>query len=186
MHACGHDGHMTILLAAAQVLAAMKSRLRGNVILVFQPAEEGLGGAREIIKAGVLAEVSAIFGLHMYPYNDLGVVGVKEGALMAASDRFEVAVIGKGECVVHVLPLYACVVAVSSVTCALLRTCCGDAFLVGVDRMLKWCLSLQVAMALPRRVRLMPSSRPPSSSCSYKQCVLPTDPCAAPSVLQFA
>ena len=103
MHACGHDGHMAALLGAARVLGAERASLRGTVKLIFQPAEEGFGGAREMIADGVLEggrglgpRVDAIFGAHLWTYEPLGVVGARKGAMMAGSDKFEIVVHGKG------------------------------------------------------------------------------------------
>ena len=101
-HACGHDAHMAGLLAAARVLFAARSRLRGSVKLIFQPAEEGYGGAREMIKDGVLEEgrlgprVDMIYGLHVWSLNPVGVVACSVGPVMAASDKFEITVSGSG------------------------------------------------------------------------------------------
>ncbi|MEN9216504.1 MAG: amidohydrolase [Gloeomargarita sp. HHBFW_bins_162] len=98
MHACGHDGHTAILLGVAHYLAHHRHDLRGTVKLIFQPAEEGPGGAKPMIEAGVLDNppVEAIFGLHLW--NDLpaGSVGVRSGALMAASDFFSCQIQGRG------------------------------------------------------------------------------------------
>jgi amidohydrolase len=99
MHACGHDGHVAILLAVARVLSGEAERLRGAVKFVFQPAEEGKGGARAMIADGVLDEeprVDEIYGLHLWNYEPLGKIVVKQGPLMAASDLFYISVRGKG------------------------------------------------------------------------------------------
>jgi len=103
MHACGHDGHMASLLGAARVLGATRASLRGCVKLIFQPAEEGYGGAREMIKDGVLEgggqlgpRVDEIYGAHLWSYEPLGMVGARKGAMMAGSDKFCISVKGKG------------------------------------------------------------------------------------------
>ncbi|MBI1745809.1 MAG: amidohydrolase [Acidobacteria bacterium] len=101
-HACGHDTHMTVALGAAEVLAGMKDRLKGNVKFIFQPSEEGPpegeeGGAKLMVKEGVLEnpKVSAIFGLHVMPFLDVGTVGYRSGATMASADKFTIEIIGK-------------------------------------------------------------------------------------------
>lgn len=100
MHACGHDGHMAMALGAAQVLAAVRDRLPGSVRFVFQPAEEGPGGAKPMIEDGVLENprVGAIIGLHMGVIWDVpsGSVGVMPGPMMAAMDRVDITIRGKG------------------------------------------------------------------------------------------
>ena len=98
-HACGHDVHTTVVLGAGLALAqlAEQNELPGRVRLVFQPAEENFpSGAPEMIAAGALKDVSAIFGLHCAPMLPCGLVGVRSGALTAAADMVEVRVSGRG------------------------------------------------------------------------------------------
>ncbi len=97
MHACGHDGHMTMLLCFAKVVFENKSRLKHNIVLLFQPAEESVGGAKRLIDAGALAnpKVDAVFGFHLMPHIDQGLIGVKEGALMASTCEFDIEITGK-------------------------------------------------------------------------------------------
>ena len=96
MHACGHDNHMAIQLGAATVLAKMRDRLPGTVKLIFQPAEEGPGGAEPMIKDNVLEnpKVDAIFGLHVFPF-PAGTVTYRSGPLMASADSFVIKVKGR-------------------------------------------------------------------------------------------
>ena len=97
MHACGHDGHTAIALATAYYLSQHQD-FAGTVKIIFQPAEEGPGGAKPMIEEGVLTnpDVDAIVGLHLWNNLPLGTVGVRSGALMAAVECFRVTVLGKG------------------------------------------------------------------------------------------
>jgi amidohydrolase len=98
MHACGHDGHTAIALGIAYYLAHHRDQFQGTVKIIFQPAEEGPGGAKPMIEAGVLKnpDVDAIIGLHLWNNLPLGTMGVREGALMAAVECFKCEIFGKG------------------------------------------------------------------------------------------
>ena len=96
MHARGHDGHMAILLGAANALSKNKKLKKGKVRFIFQPAEEGAGGARYMIKDGCLDQVDEIYGLHLWNYQPVGEIGVKNGPIMAAADMFDIIIKGKG------------------------------------------------------------------------------------------
>ena len=98
MHACGHDGHTAIALGTAYYLAQHKADLHGTVKIIFQPAEEGPGGAKPMIEEGVLEnpDVEQIIGLHLWNNLPVGTVGVRSGALMAASERFTLKLTGRG------------------------------------------------------------------------------------------
>lgn len=97
MHACGHDGHMAIALAFSKWVSDHKASLEDNVVVIYQPAEEGPGGAEIIVKEGVLEEfeLDAIFALHLFPEIEEGVFGVKDGPIMAMPSEFDIDIIGK-------------------------------------------------------------------------------------------
>lgn len=96
MHACGHDGHMAALLGTAKWLKAHESKLSGPVSLLFQPAEEGGHGAREMIKDGALEGINTIFGWHNWPALPLGTALCPDGAVMSGNGTFHIRLNGKG------------------------------------------------------------------------------------------
>ena len=96
MHACGHDGHMAMLLGTAKALTQKENSYKGTIRFIFQPAEEGQGGARYMIKDGCLDGVNEIYGIHVWNYQPVGEVGVKDGPVLAAADMFKIKIKGKG------------------------------------------------------------------------------------------
>ncbi len=97
MHACGHDGHMTVALLLAKIVSERRDKLTANVVILMQPGEEGAGGARKMIEEGALREprVDRIYALHVYPELKRGQLGVRRGTFMAQSIGFDLTVLGK-------------------------------------------------------------------------------------------
>jgi len=102
MHACGHDAHTSVLMGVAEALVAMRDELPGEVLFIFQPAEEGppdgeKGGAEEMLAQGIFEDFrpEAVFGLHVFSTLQAGQIGVRSGPTMAASDRFNIVVKGR-------------------------------------------------------------------------------------------
>lgn len=102
MHACGHDTHVAMLMGTAQVLAGMKDKIKGTIVFIFQPAEEGApdgeeGGAALMVKEGVMdnPKIDVIFGIHINSQTEIGKIRYKSGSFMAAADWFTIKVKGK-------------------------------------------------------------------------------------------
>jgi len=102
MHACGHDSHVAMLLGTAEILSGMRDKIKGTVVFIFQPAEEGApegeeGGAKLMVKEGVMdtPKIDAVFGIHINAQTEIGKIVYKPGGFMAASDFFSIKVKGK-------------------------------------------------------------------------------------------
>ncbi|WP_243291599.1 amidohydrolase [Bacillus sp. FJAT-47783] len=97
MHACGHDGHMAILLGIAKTFVEAQEEIHGTILFIFQHAEESVpGGAKELVSKNILDGVDAIFGYHLWQPLSTGMIGIREGSTMAGADRFSCTIYGKG------------------------------------------------------------------------------------------
>ncbi|MFA5568851.1 MAG: M20 family metallopeptidase [Trueperaceae bacterium] len=108
MHACGHDGHVAVLLSVVEIVLARAAQLAGRVVFVFQPAEEIVRGARAMLEDGALdgLDVDHVIGLHLSSNHEVGTVAVREGPAMAATDSFRLVVKGRGG---HAAYPHACI-----------------------------------------------------------------------------
>ncbi len=119
MHGCGHDGHTAMLVGAARYLAATR-RFDGSAVLVFQPAEEGRGGARAMIQDGLFERfpMQAVYAMHNWPAMRAGTIGINMGAMMAAADRITIEITGRGGHGAHPYQTVDVVLAAAHITTA--------------------------------------------------------------------
>ncbi len=98
MHACGHDGHTAVLLTVAKILYSHRAELGGTIKFMFQPAEEGMGGAEKMISDGILEnpKVDVALGLHVWNEKPVGWIGISNGPAMAGAEIFRIKVVGRG------------------------------------------------------------------------------------------
>ncbi|TCO76887.1 M20 family metallopeptidase [Marinisporobacter balticus] len=200
MHACGHDGHTSSLLTAAQILNDMKDELRGNVKLIFQPGEEIAMGARKMIEEGVMETVDGILGIHLWNDMDVGKISVEAGPRMASAGIFKINIRGKGghgsmpnqgvDAVVvgsamvmniqsivsrEISPLHPAVISVGIFHSGTrFNVIAGEAYLEGTTR----CFDTEVNNSFEERIKRVAENTAKSYRAevdfSYKQVVIPT------------